>query len=165
MNKSPTYEELASALVAMDEAYHELFAQCCSNPIYNSWNQQLNLAAFNKYREQASSTISKLRLSGDERYAYEHIKKQLPPEQIVEPEPKTNLQSWMERDFDEYSFRDILLANMVDQERRRQDKNCPVVEDDETIQRKIEEELGSDMLNFAAMLASAFSRIARGEVK
>lgn len=63
--QKPTYDELAAALIHMDDAFQDFFGQVCSNPVTNAWGQPVNFSVMNKHREQASSTISNLRQTVD----------------------------------------------------------------------------------------------------
>lgn len=49
--------ELAKAII---KAHTDLFAQCCSNPIYNSWKEEVNLTLLNEAKNKAESTLRSL---------------------------------------------------------------------------------------------------------
>lgn len=174
MNTKPTYEQLAAALVNMDEAFSELFAQTCSNPVKNAWGKEIDFSKINEHRMLCQNVIHNLRTCGDDRYAYEHLKGEMPPVMLsgrpapVVEEPKHNLQTYFaDRNFNEYNFRDILLRDLVEQEQRRQSKNCSEVEEAHEIQQRIESEYaesGTGDLEFATMIAQALHRIAKGDI-
>lgn len=56
---SPTYEQLQSCLITLNDAAREmhdaLFSQCCSNPIFNSWGKQLDLSSIAQLQEASNN--------------------------------------------------------------------------------------------------------------
>lgn len=142
--QKPTYEELATALIHMDDAFQDLFGQVCSNPVMNAWGKPVNFAVMNKHREQASSTISNLRQTMD----------------VKQP----SIQRYLEN-FDEYSFKDLLFKDLVEQEQRRQSKNYSEVQSSDEIRQNIEQEFDNayDPIGLAVMIVKALSYTAKGE--
>lgn len=173
MSHKPTYEELAAALVEMDDAFGELFSQVCSNPVTNFRGEPVNFRTMNDHRARAHSTIAALRSCGDDRYAYPHLVGKLPPVTLtgapvkVEDKPKHNLQSYLQQEFNEYNFHDIMLDDMIKQEQRRQGKNESSVDSYSDIREQVEQDLRDaayNPLDLATLIVGALSRIARGEV-
>lgn len=151
----PTYEEVVQSLLALDDGYSDLFGQCCSNPVKTAWGENVDFTAVNKGREAASSTIYKLRkTSGDN-----------PVAKMDTPAVK-GIQNYLEN-FDEYSFTDLLLRDLIDQEERRQSKNCPEVQPRHEIEQSIKEDLygGYDPISLAVMIVRALSYAAKGDTK
>lgn len=93
--QKPTYDELAAALIHLDDAFQDLFGQVCYNTVTNAWGKPVNFSVMNKHREQASSTISNLRRTMDAK--------------------QPSIQQYLEN-FDEYSFKDLLFKDLVEQE-------------------------------------------------
>lgn len=76
------------------------------------------------------------------------------------------IQNYLEN-FDEYSFTDLLLRDLIDQEERRQSKNCPEVQPRHEIEQSIKEDLygGYDPVSLAVMIVKALSYAAKGDTK
>lgn len=85
------------------------------------------------------------------------------PEPETEPAPEASLQKYLEN-FDEYSFTDLLLRDMINAERRRQEKNCPEVQSDHEIEQSVREGLEAS-IGLAVMIVQALSYAAKGETK
>lgn len=151
MTTKPTYEELATALVHLDDAWSELFAQTCSNPVTNAWGKPVDFTEVNNFREKASGTV----------YRTRQALKDTKPET-----PTTGIQNYLEN-FDGYSFTDLLLRDLINTERRRQEKNCPVVQSDDEIEQIVREELNGTYspIDLAVMIVQALSYAAKGETK
>ncbi|WDR21490.1 hypothetical protein PJM36_0205 [Salmonella phage vB_SenM_UTK0005] len=41
--QKPTYDELAAALIHLDDAFQDLFGQVCSNTVTNAWGKTREL--------------------------------------------------------------------------------------------------------------------------
>jgi hypothetical protein len=126
----PGRDELTSALLHLDDAWSELFAQTCSNPVTNAWGKPVDFTEVNNFREKASGTVYRTRL------ALKGETKEAQPEAPA----TTGIQKYLEN-FEEYSFTDLLLRDLINTERRRQEKNCPVVQSDDEIEQIVREEL------------------------
>lgn len=152
----PDQDELASALMYLDNAWSELFAQTCSNPVSNAWGKSLDFTEVNNFREKASGTVYRTRL------ALKGETKEAQPEAPA----TTGIQKYLEN-FDQYSFTDLLLRDLVNTERRRQEKNCPTVQSDHEIEEIVREELNSaySPIDLAVMIVQALSYAAKGETK
>ncbi|WQZ19173.1 hypothetical protein HNGLIVSP_CDS0090 [Escherichia phage 241] len=142
--QKPTYDELAAALIHLDDAFQDLFGQVCSNTVTNAWGQPVNFSVMNKHREQASSTISNLRRTMDAK--------------------QPSIQQYLEN-FDEYSFKDLLFKDLVEQEQRRQSKNCSEVQSSDEIRQIVEQEFDNmyDPIGLAVMIVKALAYAAKGE--
>lgn len=154
----PTYEELVQSLLALDDGWSDLFSQCCSNPVKNAWGEDVNFTALNKGREVASSTIYKLRSSISNTEA--DVKQ---PETKMDKPSTSGIQKYLEN-FDEYAFTSLLLRDMVEQEQRRQSKNCPEVQPAHEIEEAIKMESNDSSIQLALMIVKALSYAAKGEV-
>lgn len=151
----PTYEALVQSLLALDDGWSDLFGQCCSNPVKNAWGQNVDFTALNKGREVASSTIYKLRSS------MKTSESKIPEVKQTNP-PKSGIQEYLEN-FDEYSFTDLMLRDLIDQEERRQSKNCSEVQSRDEIRASVERDFDYDFMKLAVMIAKALSYAAKGE--
>lgn len=151
----PTYEALVESLLALDDGWSDVFGQCCSNPVKNAWGENVDFTALNKGREVASSTIYKLRSSMKTTEAKTSEVKQTNP-------PKSGIQEYLEN-FDEYSFTNLMLRDLIDQEERRQSKNCPEVQSRDEIRASVERDFDYDFMKLAVMIAKALSYAAKGE--
>lgn len=150
----PDQGELTSALLYLDDAWSELFAQTCSNPVTNAWGKPVDFTEVNNFREKASGVVYRTRL------ALKGETKEAQPE----PAPvSTGIQNYLEN-FDEYSFTDLLLRDMINAERRRQEKNCPEVQSDYEIEQSVREGLEAS-IGLAVMIVLALSYAAKGETK
>lgn len=152
----PNQDELAAAVVHLDDAWSELFAQTCSNPVTNAWGKPVNFTEVNNFREKASGIVyrTRLALKGESTEAKQ------------EAPATTGIQNYLEN-FDEYSFTDLLLRDMINTERRRQEKNCPEVQSDHEIEQQVREELNGTYspIDLAVMIVQALSYAAKGETK
>ncbi|AFO10319.1 hypothetical protein AB4U81_003495 [Salmonella enterica] len=142
--QKPTYDELAAALIHLDDAFQDLFGQVCSNTVTNAWGKPVNFSVMNKHREQASTTISNLRRTMDAK--------------------QPSIQQYLEN-FDEYSFKDLLFKDLVEQEQRRQSKNCSEVQSSDEIREILEQEFEGtcDPIGLAVMIVKALAYAAKGE--
>ncbi|AGF89043.1 putative uncharacterised protein [Salmonella phage Vi01] len=142
--QKPTYDELAAALIHLDDAFQDLFGQVCSNTVTNAWGKPVNFSVMNKHREQASSTISNLRRTMDAK--------------------QPSIQQYLEN-FDEYSFKDLLFKDLVEQEQRRQSKNCSEIQSSDEIREILEQEFEGtcDPIGLAVMIVKALAYAAKGE--
>lgn len=81
-----------------------------------------------------------------------------------EPTPvASNIQKYLEN-FDEYSFTGLMLRDLIDQEERRQSKNCPEVQSRDEIRALVERDFDYGSMELAVMIAKALSYAAKGEV-
>lgn len=151
----PTYEALVQSLLALDDGWSDLFGQCCSNPVKNAWGQNVDFTALNKGREIASTTIYKLRSS------MKTSESKIPEVKQINP-PKSGIQEYLEN-FDEYSFTNLMLRDLIDQEERRQSKNCSEVQSRDEIRASVERDFDYDFMKLAVMIAKALSYAAKGE--
>lgn len=151
----PTYEALVQSLLALDDGCSDLFGQCCSNPVKNAWGQNVDFTALNKGREVASTTIYKLRSS------MKTSESKIPEVKQTNP-PKSGIQEYLEN-FDEYSFTNLMLRDLIDQEERRQSKNCSEVQSRDEIRASVERDFDYDFMKLAVMIAKALSYAAKGE--
>lgn len=152
----PNQDELAAAVMYLDDAWSELFAQTCSNPVANAWGKPVDFTEVNNFREKASGTVyrTRLALKGESVNAKQ------------EAPAATGIQNYLEN-FEEYSFTDLLLRDLINTERRRQEKNCPVVQSDDEIEQIVREELNGTYspIDLAVMIVRALSYAAKGETK
>lgn len=154
----PTYEALVQSLLALDDGWSDLFGQCCSNPVKNAWGEDVDFTALNKGREVASSTIYKLRSS------ISNTEADVKQSEVKTDKPSTTgIQKYLEN-FDEYAFTSLLLRDMVEQEQRRQSKNCPEVQPAHEIEEAIKMESNDSSIQLALMIVKALSYAAKGEV-
>lgn len=152
----PDRGELTSALLYLDDAWSELFAQTCSNPVTNAWGKPVDFTEVNNFREKASGTVYRTRL------ALKGETKEAQPEAPA----TTGIQKYLEN-FEEYSFTDLLLRDLINTERRRQEKNCPTVQSDREIEEIVREELNGTYspIDLAVMIVRALAHAAKGEIK
>lgn len=173
--QKPTYDELASAVLLLEEAWNDLFSQVCSNPVTNAWGKPVNFTVLNQAREQTSGLVYRLKeLSGKmaEDFAKEHKEYLESPKSVVlEPESSVvkeeppSLQKYLEN-FDEYSFTSLLLRDMVDMERRRQGKNCSEVQSDYDIEQMFRDQLEATYspIDLAVLIVKALACAAKGDI-
>ncbi|BBK03743.1 hypothetical protein [Enterobacter phage EspM4VN] len=154
--RMPNQDELAAAVVHLDDAWSELFAQTCSNPVTNAWGKPVNFTEVNNFREKASGIVYRTRLALKGESA----------EGKQEAPASTGIQNYLEN-FDQYSFTDLLLRDLINTERRRQEKNCPVVQSDHEIEEIVREELNGTYspIDLAVMIVQALAYAAKGETK
>lgn len=50
-------EKLEEALKAYEDAHEDLFVQCLSNPVYNTWGKQLDMTKLNKAHELSYNLV------------------------------------------------------------------------------------------------------------
>lgn len=155
-SEMPGQDELAAAVMYLDNAWSELFAQTCSNPVTNAWGKPVDFTEVNNFREKASGIVCRTRLALEGESA----------EGKQEAPASTGIQKYLEN-FDEYSFTDLLLRDMINTERRRQEKNCPEVQSDHEIEQTVREELNGTYspIDLAVMIVQALSYAAKGETK
>ncbi|AFU64517.1 hypothetical protein [Salmonella phage SKML-39] len=150
MTTKPTYEELAQTVLTFDSTLKNLYKVLGNNPTSQSGNT-VNLLLLLNPLWDIDATVAALKDPGA---------------QEPEPEPapvSTGIQNYLEN-FDEYSFTDLLLRDMINAERRRQEKNCPVVQSDEEIEQSVREGLEAS-IGLAVMIVQALSYAAKGETK
>lgn len=152
-SEMPGQDELAAAVVSLDNAWNELMTQTCSKPVINAWGKAVDFTQVKVFLGEASGTVyrTRLALKGETKDA----KREAPV--------STGIQNYLEN-FDEYSFTDLLLRDMINAERRRQEKNCPVVQSDEEIELSVREGLEAS-IGLAVMIVQALSYAAKGETK
>lgn len=151
MTTKPTYEELAQTVLTFDSTLKNLYKVLGNNPTSES-GETVNLLLLMNPLWDIDATVAALKDPG-----------------AHEPEPtpvSTGIQKYLEN-FDEYSFTDLLLRDMINTERRRQGKNCPVVQSDEEIEQSVREDLNSTYspIDLAVMIVQALSYAAKGETK
>lgn len=151
----PDQGELAAAVMHLDDAWSELFSQTCSNPVTNAWGKPVDFTEVNNFREKASGTVyrTRLALKGETKDAKKEVS-------------TSGIQQYLEN-FDQYSFTDLLLRDLINTERRRQEKNCPTVQSDHEIEEIVREELNSTYspIDLAVMIVQALAYAAKGETK
>lgn len=154
----PTREELIKAVADYEEAFSDLFAQCCSNPVKNAWGQTIDFTKLNIARQDNYAAAN---------FCREAVKNPMPEAPVTAPvmaatpaATSTNIQKYLEN-FDEYSFTDLLLRDMVEEEQRRQSKNCPEVESEDSIMERYREEM-RDSIDMAVFVVKALSHAAKG---
>ncbi|WKM80354.1 hypothetical protein [Salmonella phage SW16-7] len=148
MTTKPTYEELAQTVLTFDSTLKNLYKVLGNNPTSES-GETVNLLFLPNCMVSANATVAALKDTG-----------------AREPEPapvSTGIQNYLEN-FDEYSFTDLLLRDMINAERRRQEKNCPVVQSDYEIEQSVREGLEAS-IGLAVMIVQALSYAAKGETK
>lgn len=166
-NQKPTYEELASALLILDDAWYNLFGQVCSNPVTNAWGKSVDFTAMNNAREKTSGVVYRLKASEQEFLSdlaeYKNSSKPLEltpaPE---EPAESPSLQKYL-AESDEYNFMDLLMEDMVLEEQRRQSKNCRTVMSSAEIRKNMHDEISYELREFSSLLFRALQRAATGE--
>lgn len=148
MNTKPTYEELAQTVLTFDSTLKTLYKVLGKIPTSES-GDAVNLLLLLNPLWGVDNIVAALKDLGTQ-----------------EPEPapaSTGIQNYLEN-FDEYSFTDLLLRDMINAERRRQEKNCPVVQSDEEIERSVRDGLEAS-IGLAVMIVQALSYAAKGETK
>lgn len=145
MSTKPTYEEMEKALIHLDDAWANFLGQVCSNPVTNAWGKTVNFTEVNKHREQASSVISRLRTGNV---------------------PAPTLQAYLSNEDNSYSFKDTVLDYFVEQEQRRQSKNCPEIQDWQEIADEVEEGLDArPAIEVLKAIFYALSKASKGEAR
>lgn len=146
----PTYEELAQVVLTFDKTLKTLYNALGKNPTSESGNT-VNLLLLLNPLWDIDAIVAALKES-----------------EAQEPTPvaTTNIQNYLEN-FDEHSFTDLLLRDLIDQEERRQSKNCPEVQPRHEIEQSIKEDLygGYDPISLAVMIVQALSYAAKGDTK
>jgi len=60
----PTLEQMQSCLQDLNQAAKDLhksmFSQCCSNPIFNAWGQQVDMTAYANLQDASSKATEML---------------------------------------------------------------------------------------------------------
>lgn len=148
MTTKPTYEELAQTVLTFDSTLKNLYKVLGNNPTSES-GETVNLLFLPNCMVSAHATVAALKDTGARE---------------TEPAPvSTGIQNYLEN-FDEYSFTDLLLRDMINAERRRQEKNCPEVQSDYEIEQSVREGLEAS-IGLAVMIVQALSYAAKGETK
>lgn len=148
MTTKPTYEELAQTVLTFDDTLKTLYKVLGKNPTSESGNA-VNLLLLLNPLWDIDATVAALKD---------------PKAQEPEPAPtSTGIQQYLEN-FDEHSFTDLLLRDMINAERRRQEKNCPVVQSDDEIEHSVRDGLEAS-IGLAVMIVQALSYAAKGETK
>lgn len=148
MTTKPTYEELAQTVLTLDSTLKILYDALGKIPTSES-GDAVNLLFLSNCMVSANATVAALKDTGARK---------------TEPAPtSTGIQNYLEN-FDEYSFTDLLLRDMINTERRRQEKNCPVVQSDYEIEQSVREGLEAS-IGLAVMIVQALSYAAKGETK
>ncbi|WPJ72096.1 hypothetical protein DEEACLCL_00079 [Salmonella phage CRW-SP2] len=168
--QEPTYEELAKALLVLDDAWYDLFGQVCSNPVKNAWGQPVNFTVFNQAREQTSGIVYRLKKASAARAeefleAHQEFLKQNHPV-VFQPEPDT-LQSYLAKSDDHgYNMKDMLLEHFVDQERRRISKSGEG--EPHNLESEVETRINNLEIPLVDVLQAAFgvlARVAKGKTE
>lgn len=144
MTTKLTYEELAQVVLTFDKTLKNLYAALGARPTSERGDVVNMLELLNPLWDIDAIVTS--------------LKEPAPA-----PAPEANLQKYLEN-FDEYSFTDLLLRDMIDQEQRRQSKNCPEVQSREEIGEQVREGLEAS-IGLAVMIVQALSYAAKGETK
>lgn len=149
MTTKPTYEELVQVVLTFDKTLKNLYAALGARPTSERGDAVNMLGLLNPLWD-IDAIVSAL--------------KDPTPEPV--PAPEASLQKYLEN-FDEYSFTDLLLRDMINTERRRQEKNCPEVQSDDEIEQIVREDLNSTYspIDLAVMIVQALSYAAKGETK
>lgn len=153
MTTKPTYEELAQTVLTFDETLKNLYKVLGKNPTSESGGA-VNLLLLLNPLWDIDATVAAL-------------KDPEAQEPDTEPAPtSTGIQQYLEN-FDQYSFTDLLLRDLINTERRRQEKNCPVVQSDHEIEEIVREELNSTYspIDLAVLIVQALTYAAKGETK
>ena len=152
MTTKPTYEELAQTVLTFDDTLKTLYKVLGKNPTSES-GDAVNLLLLLNPLWDIDATIAALKDPGA---------------QEPEPEPapaSTGIQNYLEN-FDEYSFTDLLLRDMIEEEQRRQSKNCPEIQSRQEIENAIRADMGmNETISIAVMIVQALSYAAKGEMK
>ena len=151
MTTKPTYEELAQTVLTFDSTLKNLYKVLGKTPTSES-GEAVNLLLLLNPLWDIDATVAALKDPGAQ-----------------EPTPapvNKGIQNYLEN-FDQYSFTDLLLRDLINTERRRQEKNCPVVQSDDEIEQIVREELNGTYspIDLAVMIVRALSYAAKGETK
>lgn len=140
--KKPTYEELVRAIVVLDRGWANVASQ--------TGEEKIDFTVLNNARE-ATHSITKA------------CKSMVFP--ASEPEVPS-LQNYL-KNFDEYSFTDLFLRDLINSEERRQSKNCSVVQSREEIEKTVREDMSGwhSPIDLAVMIVQALSYAAKGETE
>lgn len=151
MTTKPTYNELAETVLTFDRTLKTLYNVLGKAPTSETGNA-VNLLLLLNPLWGVDNIIAALKDSEAQEQT---------PQPVV-----SNVQQYLEN-FDEYSFTDLLLRDMVNSERRRQEKNCSEVQSDHEIEQTVREELGGTYspIDLAVMIVRALSYAAKGEAK
>lgn len=171
-NQKPTYDELASALLILEDAWYDFFGQVCSNPVTNAWGQNVDFTAINLAREKTSGLVYRLKnaeqkfLSDLAEYKNSSNMLGLTPGPVASAEEaqSSSLQKYLEES-DEYNFMDLVLEDMVLEEKRRQSKNCETVMTSAAIRENVRDEISYELREFSSLLFRALQRAATGKTK
>lgn len=146
MSTKPTYEELAQTVLCFDKTLKNLYAALGAHPTSEKGDVVILLELLNPLWGVDNIVVA--------------LKEPTPE---PEPAPDSNIQKYLEN-FDEHSFTDLLLRDMIDQEQRRQSKNCPEIQSREEIGEQLREGM-EDTIGLAVMIVQALSYAAKGETK
>lgn len=169
--QKPTYDELASAVLLLEEAWNDLFSQVCSNPVTNAWGKPVNFTVLNQAREQTSGLVYRLKeLSGKmaEDFAKEHKEYMESPKSLVLEPAVSTLQSYLANSDDHgYNMKEMLIEYYVEQELRRINKNG---EDqrERWLGLAIEERINNNEIPLVDILQAVFyvlEKVAKGNTK
>lgn len=151
MTTKPTYEELAQTVLTFDSTLKNLYDALGKIPTSES-GDAVNLLVLLNPLWGVDKIIAALKDSGAQEPTSAPVNK--------------GIQNYLEN-FDQYSFTDLLLRDLINTERRRQEKNCPVVQSDHEIEEIVREELNSTYspIDLAVMIVQALAYAAKGETK
>lgn len=147
MPTKPTYEELTQVVLTFDKTLKTLYNVLGKNPT-----------------SESGKTVNLL-LMLNPLWDIDAIVAALKEPEAQEPTPvASNIQKYLEN-FDEYSFTDLMLRDLIDQEERRQSKNCPEVQSRDEIRASVELDFDYGSMQLAVMIAKALSYAAKGDTK
>ena len=145
----PTYDELAKTVLTFESTLKQLYSALGNKPT-SQHGGEVDLLMLLNPLWSVDNIIAALK----------------EPETDPDPASVEGIQGYLEN-FDEYSFTDLLLRDMMNTERRRQEKNYPEVQSDHEIEQIVREELNSTYspIDLAVMIVHALSYAAKGETK
>lgn len=151
MTTKPTYEELADTVRMFDKTLKSLYNALGRHPKSEA-GKEVDLLNLLQPLWSVDGIVAALN---------EPVKAEVPEASEV-----SNIQKYLEN-FDEYSFTDLLLRDMISSEQRRQSKNCPEVQSREEIGKTIREDLNGcySPIELAVMIVQALSYAAKGETE
>lgn len=153
MTTKPTYEELAQAILLLEEAWGDLFGQVVSNPVRNAWGKPVDFTAINIAREKTSGLV----------YRLNHYSVETTP--LASEPPRPTLQQYLQDSDDQgYNMKDMLLEQFVAAERRRMSKSG----EDETgrsLYYEVEEKINNEipLVDVLQAVFHVFERVAKGD--
>lgn len=154
MTTKPTYEELAQAILLLEDAWGELFGQVCSNPVRNAWGMTVDFTAINIAREKTSGLV----------YRLKHHSVETTP--LASEPPRPTLQQYLQDSDDQgYNMKDMLLEQFVAAERRRMGKSGES-ETGRSLYYEVEQDINNLQIPLVDVLQAVFhvfERAAKGD--